>query len=211
MTSTDTCVPPPSRPRRRLGRPRGAAAALAAAGLAAVAGCSSAGAPAAASGSAAPASPAAATSPAVTSPAGATSTPTASARPAASTPPPAAPAGPPTLGQAAGVLAHGRGFGQVRPPEIFNGGDPTGLVTKITWQSWGGATATGTGTSTYVGPGQSVAAGTQQRATVVAFQLGTCQGKLMYRAVEWFFPQHGQSFTTTRYENICTGTFAGAS
>jgi hypothetical protein len=115
----------------------------------------------------------------------------------------------PVLGQLAGTFAHGQGFGQVRPATVFNGGDPTGLVTGMTWSSWGGSTATGTGTSDYVGPGQSVATGTQEPVTIVAFKLGTCDGKLMYQAVEWYFPQHNQAFTANRYENICNGTYVG--
>jgi hypothetical protein len=66
----------------------------------------------------------------------------------------------PVLGQPAGDFGvDSRGFGEVRPATVFNGGDPTGLVTGITWSSWGGSTATGTGTSDYVGPGQYVATG----------------------------------------------------
>jgi hypothetical protein len=124
---------------------------------------------------------------------------------ACGTSPPAQPA--PPLGRPAGVFAHGAGFGQVRPSKIFNGGDPTGLVSHITWKSWGGPRAVGTGTSDYVGPTQSVATGTEEAATVVAFNLGTCDGKRMYRAVEWYFPQHGQTFNPGRYENVCTGAY----
>jgi hypothetical protein len=113
------------------------------------------------------------------------------------------------LGHLAGAFAHGSGFGNVRPAEIFNGGDPTGLVTKITWQSWGGATATGTGTTTYVPANAPVADGQQETATVVAFNLGNCGGTYMYQAVEWYFPQHGQSFNPAQYENVCTGSFVG--
>src|SRR5579864_5025064 len=69
---------------------------------------------------------------------------------------PSPPAAVPTLGQPAGVFAHGQGFGQVRPAEIFNGGDPTGLVTQVDWRSWGGAQAIATGISDYVGPNQTV-------------------------------------------------------
>jgi hypothetical protein len=117
----------------------------------------------------------------------------------------------PTLGRPAGVFAHGTGFGQVKPVKIFNGGDPTGLVTHVVWTSWGGARAAATGVSDYVGPGQSVAGGTEETATVVAFDLGTCDGKLMYQAVEWYFPQHGQAFDASQYENICTGTYVRGS
>lgn len=113
----------------------------------------------------------------------------------------------PALGRPSGVFAHGAGFGQVKPARIFNGGDPTGLLTHITWKSWGGADAVGSGKSDYVGPGQSVATGSEQRATVEAFKLGKCHGKLMYQAVEWYFPQHGQAFSASHYENICAGTY----
>jgi hypothetical protein len=121
-------------------------------------------------------------------------------------PPPAA-----TLGQRAGVFAHGTGFGQVKPARIFNGGDPTGLVTHVVWTSWGGPRAVAIGVSDYVGPGQSVATGTEEAVNVVAFDRGTCDGKLMYRALEWYFPQHGQAFDAGRYENICTGRYVPGS
>jgi hypothetical protein len=130
---------------------------------------------------------------------------------ATSSPGGAASSGVPTLGQPAGVFAHGAGFGQVKPAKIFNGGDPTGLVTHVAWTSWGGAQARGTGTSDYVGPDQSVAEGSEEPVTVVAFDLGTCDGKLMYRAVEWYFPQHGQAFDAGHYQDICTGTYVGSS
>jgi hypothetical protein len=120
----------------------------------------------------------------------------------------AAAAAVPTLGRLAGVFAPGgQGFGQVKPAKIFNGGDPTGLVTGLTWSSWGGPQATGTGVSDYVGAGQSVATGTQKPVTVVAFKLGTCHGTQMYKAVEWYFPGEGQTFNPHQYENICTGSY----
>jgi hypothetical protein len=150
-----------------------------------------------------------------------TSTPVASTpatTPAATSPAPAAPATSPastaalpTLGQPAGLFAHGQGFGQVKPAVVDNGGDPTGLVTGITWRSWGGPSATGTGTSDYVGPSQTVANGTQQPVTIVAFDLGDCGGALMYRAVEWYFPQHGQAFDAHQYEDVCTGGYVPSS
>ena len=184
MNSTDeTTGPAASRPRR----PRlrvATVAGLAVAGLAAVAGCQS--------------------SPSASGPSASAVTPPPSATA------PATSAATPVLGRLVGIFARGTGFGQARPAEIYNGGDPTGLVTKISWPSWGGATATGTGTSTYVAANQPVAAGTQQSATIVAFDLGTCDGKLMYQAVEWYFPQHGQSFSPNHYENVCAGTYVPA-
>jgi hypothetical protein len=97
------------------------------------------------------------------------------------------------LGVAGAFAPNGVGFGQVRPTEISLGGDPTGILTGISWQSWGGSQATGTGTSTYVGPGQTVAQGSQQTATVDAFDLGTCNGAPAYQQVTWYFPQHDQT------------------
>ena len=116
--------------------------------------------------------------------------------------------GGPPLGQLAGVFSHGTGFGTVKPSEIFNGGDPTGMVSHIVWESWGGPEAVGIGTAEYVKPSQSVAEGKEEPATVVAFDLGSCNGRIMYRAVEWYFSQHGQTFDRSHYENICTGNYA---
>jgi hypothetical protein len=114
----------------------------------------------------------------------------------------------PTLGQMAGTFGmNGQGFGLVRPSTVFNGGDPSGLVLSVVWGSWGGPRAVGTGISDYSAPNQSVAGGTRLPATIVAFNLGTCDGKLMYQAVEWYFPERGQIFDPTTYENICTGSY----
>lgn len=100
-----------------------------------------------------------------------------------------------------------KGYGQVRPTEVYNGGDPTGMVSAITWNSWGGPKATGTGTAIYVPPGGSVPDGKATPATVVAFNLGQCQGRLMYQAIEWYFPSKGETFNPTAYINICTGDY----
>lgn len=179
-----------------------------AAAAALITGCSASPAQPAASASSASSSPAAAPSsvpastPAATAAAVATTSAPATPQPSATATTPA-----PTLGQLAGVFAHGQGFGQVEPATIFNGGDPTGLVKHISWQSWGAAKAIGYGKAEYVGPNQSVATGTQKPATVVAFHLGMCDGKLMYQAVEWYFPGEGQSFNAKQYENVCTGSY----
>jgi len=171
-----------------------AATAVACIGLATAAGCSSASPP-----PATPTRPAPPPAPTPASPAPAVSPSVPVSTPAAG--------GVPTLGQLAGTFAHGTGFGQVKPARIFNGGDPTGLVTHVAWTSWGGDRAVAAGVSEYVGSGQSVATGTEEPVTVVAFNLGTCDGKLMYQAVEWYFPQHGQAFDAGRYGNICTGSY----
>ncbi len=84
---------------------------------------------------------------------------------------------------------------------------PVGRVGGALDHLAGGPQATGSGTSEYVGPGQSVATGTAQPVTVVAFKLGNCHGIRMYKAVEWYFPQHGQAFDAGRYENVCAGRY----
>jgi hypothetical protein len=101
----------------------------------------------------------------------------------------------------------GLGFGQVEPAGISLGGDPTGLVTGITWQSWGGAEAMGSGRSTYVGPNQTVAQGTMQAATVVAYDLGTCKGAPAYQLITWYFPAQGQTLQSGAVPpvNACVG------
>jgi len=118
-----------------------------------------------------------------------------------------APGASPTLGTAAAWGASAVGFGQVKPVEISLGGDPTGVLTGITWQSWGGDTATGTGTSTYVAPGQVTAQGVQTTATVVASDLGTCGGSAAYQVVKWYFPGKGETLSTGANTNInaCSG------
>lgn len=100
-----------------------------------------------------------------------------------------------------------KGYGQPHPSTIFNGGDPTGLVNNIRWQSWGGQTAVGEGTALYT-PG-IVADGHDASARVVAFDLGMCNGYRAYTAIEWYFPQHGQSFDPSSYIDICTGRYVG--
>jgi hypothetical protein len=100
-----------------------------------------------------------------------------------------------------------KGYGQPHPSTIFNGGDPTGLVTNIRWSSWGGQTAIGEGTALYA-PG-IVANGHREPARVVAFSLGMCNGYRAYTAIEWYFPQHGQKFNPRTYINICTGQYVG--
>jgi len=100
-----------------------------------------------------------------------------------------------------------QGYGQPHPATIFNGGDPTGLVTRVVWHSWGKPRAEGDGIGLYA-PG-IVANGTEESAHVVAFDLGMCRGTLAYRAVEWYFPQHGQQFNPHAYIDICKGTFVG--
>lgn len=112
----------------------------------------------------------------------------------------------PTLGVRS-FTPHGAGFGQVRPPKVDFGGDPTSFVTNVKWSSWGGARAVGHGKALWVWPGWCVACGgVELPATVVAFGRTTCQGHTAYSYVEWFFPSRGMSFNRRLAgANICTG------
>jgi hypothetical protein len=100
-----------------------------------------------------------------------------------------------------------RGWGEIRPNVIYNGGDPTGLVKDISWSTWGGAQAIGHGLAVYLAPGASDAAhGVFTSATVVAFDLGKCDGKDAYLAVKWYFPgKVPEPFSSGAFETTCNG------
>jgi len=102
-----------------------------------------------------------------------------------------------------------KGYGAARPDTIFNGGDPTGLVTDVRWKSWGGPVAIASGMS-YDPHGGTVADSTREKATVEAFNLGVCHGTLMYQAIEWYFPVDGDKFDPHININICTGEYVGS-
>jgi len=95
-----------------------------------------------------------------------------------------------------------KGYGTARPSAISAGGDGSGDVEDITWDSWGGAQATGTGTASYgagsygtcpawmaAHPGKDC----NLRVPIVAYRLTNCGGHQGYSAVEWYFPQVGQT------------------
>lgn len=112
----------------------------------------------------------------------------------------------PVLGQS---RASTQGYGSVRPSSLSNGGDPTGIVTNLSWQSWGGSQAVGTGMGYYDPPNVPVDQATKEEATVVAFNLGTCSGVYMYQAIEWYFPESGGSFNPASYLDVCSWTDHG--
>lgn len=85
-----------------------------------------------------------------------------------------------------------KGFGRVKPSEIFYGGDPAGLVCDIHWTRWGGRSARGSGTGWYVRDGQGVSQGHWARATVVASSLGSWKGRPAYRQLTWSFTHNGR-------------------
>jgi hypothetical protein len=76
-------------------------------------------------------------------------------------------------------------------------------VKKVHWKHWGKQKATARGKGWYVPPGAANSQGHGAKARVVAFHLGTCGGKSAYTAVEWYFPQYGDSFDPDNYQAIC--------
>ena len=99
----------------------------------------------------------------------------------------------PTLGRAWGPSQ--KGYGDVRPVLVYNGGSPSGMVYDIVWRSWGDEQAIGDGTAINTASGTIVTADAPpDAATIVAFDLGDCDGLWMYRSVVWFFPGDGETF-----------------
>jgi hypothetical protein len=118
----------------------------------------------------------------------------------------------PTLGTSAWASSipgeDATGFGEVSPPDInsLGGNDPTGYVSSITWTNWGASEATGQGKAIYfTNPNAPVSGQPVVNVTVVAFDLGTCGSGPAYQAYEYYFPEYGESFSSTNYEDTCTG------
>jgi hypothetical protein len=91
-------------------------------------------------------------------------------------------------GAAPPPLKYTRGFGQVRPRIIYLGGDPTGVVCRIHWLTWGGRFAVGLGTAKDVIGRQDVAAGHWTAAVVVLSHLGAWHRRPAYKRFDWSFP-----------------------
>ena len=70
-------------------------------------------------------------------------------------------------------------WGEVRPAEIYNGGDPSGDVVHVSWKTWGGSLANGWGKSWAFKPH-----GGYYRTAVLAHlraeRLGKCSGHRAY-------------------------------
>lgn len=97
-----------------------------------------------------------------------------------------------------GGMRNTEGFGHTKPKTIFYGGDPTGLVCDIHWQTWGAKVARGTGVAWYVSGNESVNEGHQAKATVIASKLGTFNGRPAYTKLKWSFPDSGKDRSTVR-------------
>ena len=98
---------------------------------------------------------------------------------------------------------HTEGLGKPQPTSISTGGDGTTVVQHIHWTHWGSAEAMGTGEAVWVWPGTCNGCNGFSRARIVAFHLGTCEGRPSYNAVEWYFPEYDGAFSKTRFLELC--------
>lgn len=105
----------------------------------------------------------------------------------------------PTLGKA---WAQGlKGYGQVRPHAIFDGNSIYNWVGNVTWKSWGGPKAVGTGYMKDLSHVSSAVLAPWGKVMVVAYDLGPCEGHVAYRRIE--FPAHLDQFDPAHGFTIC--------
>ncbi len=74
---------------------------------------------------------------------------------------------------------NGEGWGGERPGTIFNGGDPSGLISEVEWEAWGGPVARGHGLNSIFKPHGGYY---RHQVTILlkATDLGRCEGKAAY-------------------------------
>jgi hypothetical protein len=102
------------------------------------------------------------------------------------------------------------GWGQVRPAHLFNGGDPSGDISKIHWSSWGGKVAAGLGKNAIFKPGGGYYP-KPVKIQLRASDLGRCTpgGRLTYRRLHTREPSkpggpYGKWYVWTSYHrNLC--------
>jgi hypothetical protein len=111
----------------------------------------------------------------------------------------------PVLGEPVALLATGFGWGHVAPCAVYNGGDLLGSVEGLVWSSWGGPEAVGSGEAGFLKPGLPL-----EPIVLVAYDLGICDGILMYQALEGYYPDRGQHFDPTHFQDVCTGQSFGS-
>ena len=120
-----------------------------------------------------------------------------------------APAGQPVLGSKAFIPRVGVGWGTYQPREIFNGGDPSGMVHGITWTDWGKADAYGYG-KTYIFKQNGGYYPGSVTAELRAYDLGRCvpNGPLTYELLDVRVPSApggklGQWFVWDDVKTLC--------
>jgi hypothetical protein len=84
------------------------------------------------------------------------------------------------------------GWGTPHPSAVFNGGDPTGRITNVTWQSWGSPEAVGHGTGYYLSPTAAALTGELEPATIVAWGPRDLSGEARLSAGHLVLPDQGR-------------------
>jgi hypothetical protein len=109
---------------------------------------------------------------------------------AAAEPPPGEPevTASPNLGAKAFAGNFGAGFGRAEPEVIFNGGDPSGEVSKIKWSRWGEPSAIGYGLNPIFKPGGGYYRA-PARVELRATKLGECGTTPAYTRLEIRVPR----------------------
>jgi hypothetical protein len=101
-----------------------------------------------------------------------------------------------------------KGFGHVHPALIVWGGQAiTFNLFQVRWKHWGATQAYGTATGWYVPPGKAISGGHAVTERLVAYRLGTCNGKRAYTRMASYVPSLGQHFhANARNDNsiFCT-------
>lgn len=83
------------------------------------------------------------------------------------------------LGGVAYGAPTGAGWGEELPQVIYNGGDPSGLISEVHWSSWGGAVARGHGRNSIFKPHGGYYRH-QVMTQLKAKRIGRCEGRRAY-------------------------------
>lgn len=97
------------------------------------------------------------------------------------------------------------GLGEVRPQEFYLSTHHTMVVTKITWTSWGGDIARGTGIAgniDHLPPGEPLANIPAEKAYVTAWK-GQCNGRPAYATVAWNFTSFAENGNGAPVHDLC--------
>jgi len=94
----------------------------------------------------------------------------------------------PVLGARGFAAPYGKGFGTAEPSEIFNGGDPSGSVSRITWSGWGNPSAIGHGLNPIFKPHGGYYR-KPARIELRATGLGKCGKRVAYTRLEVRIPK----------------------
>jgi hypothetical protein len=117
----------------------------------------------------------------------------------------------PVLGAKAFAAPYGKGWGTAEPSEIFNGGDPSGSVSKIKWNGWGNPSAIGYGLNPIFKPHGGYYR-KPARVELRATDLGKCGRQAAYTKLEIRAPKKpggklGKWMPWSGAKTICTSPF----